>query len=329
MSVSAQGKFSDYIREFEVQKAAKGVEPTTGVLVYSTKRHARFEPNFMLVGGLADRLKGLISAYLFSIYAKKAFAIEWHSPCPLEPALCHNVCDWRLTTWAQPLLVPRMARHVDLIDQVQLFETAAPDDLMKLIVNDEQIVYLNTNIFSHTLCKKLFPGFEPEDVFQAAFEALFNFNVPAAFQLLWQRADASRASGLVGVHWRTGGGNGWDDPSMGEWSDAVQALKSAIADAARNGFDNPVIYFATDSGKAKEKVLAETWPVEILVAEEEASHIDRSEGNVRDGFDFALVEFMILRSCDVIYGGAGQYWMTAGLAGGKKVYRISLDAEHA
>ena len=315
--------FQDLIAEHESSSANLTTNENSRLLVYSTRRHSRYENYSMLIGGLADRLKGIISAYLFSIYTNRAFAIEWFSPCPLEPSLTHALCDWRTSTWSTPLRNPKAVRHLDLIDQVGLFETISPEEIVELLSENEQVVYINTNIFSHTLCNKMFPNFNTNEVFKAAFDSLFQFNVPHQFLELLQ--DVHNHSGnLIGVHWRTGGGNGWDDPHMGEWSKADEAIEFALEKAKEKGLDNPVVYFATDSDKAKSKVLEREWKNKIIMATQEVGHIDKVGDNARDSFDYALTEFMILSKCDLIFGGAGQYWLSAALVGGKEATYISL-----
>lgn len=319
-------KFSDFLLNFENKKDFEHSKNDSKLLVYSTRRHSRFENYSMLIGGLADRLKGIVLSYLFSVYYKRSFAIEWFTPCPLEPSLRHNICDWQISNWNNITRKPLSVKHIDLIDQVSLLESTSPEILKNTFSEDEQIIYINNNIFSHTLCKKMFPDYEPSDVFNAAFSTLFKFYVPDNFKDLWKQTDDEiiKPNGLIGVHWRTGGGNGWEDPVMGNWSDAIRAVEYSIEKTRQFKDTTPSVYFASDSEEAKKAVSNHNFNTNVIVSKKEVLHIDKEDPGSRDGFDFALTEFMILSKCDTIFGGAGQYWVTAALIGGKKMCYIEL-----
>lgn len=318
--------FAERLRAHATQMALQPKEAGAELLVYATDRHARYAPDFLQVGGFADRIKGIVMAYLISVYAGRGFAIDWTKPAPLAPTLEHAAYDWRPSTWRNAILGARTARHVDLIDGIALLEGLSPTEIGPLVLSDAALAYLNINVFSHTLVSKMFPEVDPNAAFQAAFQSLFRFTVPSAFSPLWAQIEAARAAhgAVVGVHLRTGEGNGWNDPAMGSWEQAPDALAQAALLAAERGMTSPAFYFATDSTKAKAAVRAMASPPgPVLIADHDVQHIDRSDVQGRASFDFAIVEFMALAHADLVVGGAGQYWFTAAMAGGKPNRRLA------
>jgi hypothetical protein len=312
--------FAERLRSHQASATTQAGLANVEMLVYSTDRHGRFAPDFMQVGGLADRFKGIVMAYLIAVYFGRAFAIDWNKPAALAPTLEHAGFDWRPSTWRNAMLGARAARHVDLIDGIGLLETLAPEDVAPLLFGRDALTYVNVNVFSHTLIKRMYPDVEPNDAFQAAFENLFRFTVPPAFASVWSEIETMRAShdGIVGVHLRTGDGNGWNDPAMGSWEKAPDALAQAANFATEIGLNKPAFYFASDSARAKAAVRAMPFLAgPVMTVDRDIQHIDRSDIEGRDSFDFAVVEFMALARADAIIGGAGQYWFAAAMAGGK------------
>lgn len=70
--------------------------------LFGEKRHPNSSLLIFLVdgreihGGLADRFKGMVSAFCIAQVTHRAFRIDHHSPFPLEAFLEPNSYDWRI-----------------------------------------------------------------------------------------------------------------------------------------------------------------------------------------------------------------------------------------
>ena len=49
-----------------------------------------------LCGGLGDRLRGIYSVYILSVFQNRTFGIDIKKPCPIEGFIQPNVLDWRV-----------------------------------------------------------------------------------------------------------------------------------------------------------------------------------------------------------------------------------------
>lgn len=294
------------------------------LLVFSARRHSRFEPDFAQVGGLADRLKGAVTTYCIALATGSAFALDWEVPWPIESILEPRDYNWKPLTRREHLLEELSVRHVDLIDKAAFFERVEREHLFDLVLGSENLTFLNTNIYSTVLVQRLFPEIDAGKVFSLVFDHLFQYRAPLEFQQLVESVQALRAAhdSLVGVHLRTGSGNGWSDPTMGSPRQAEAMLRTAAQLAIERGSTNPAFYFASDSEDAKSIANSlQGLPGPVFIAEYPVQHIDRTQNVDQQAFDFAVTEFMILASCDFLLGGAGNFWHTAALVGGKPFMR--------
>jgi hypothetical protein len=277
------------------------------------------------IGGLADRIKGLITSFLIAVATDRIFIVDWKRPFALEPVLQPNRWDWRPTTWLDRMGVPDAILLLHMIGRSVELEAHAAAGIEEHLLRRVRVVYLNLNGFSGELVSRLFPGSSASAVFKHAFETLFAFHSPPQFARLWAVLDKIKQARepLVGVHLRTGQGNGWEDPRFADWRQYEHTLRVAFAQAAKLGHVKPAYYFASDSARAKEAVRTTDWGRTVLCSDFPVAHMDRSFGMDREPFDHAIVEFMILRSCDLVIGGAGGFWSTAAMAGGRESFSLS------
>jgi hypothetical protein len=272
------------------------------------------------IGGLADRIRGLVTAFLIAVATERIFLVDWKRPFPLEPTFRPARWDWRTTTWFRHMGVPDAILLLHMIGRSAELEGRDAGEIEEHLLRRVRVVQFNLNGFPWGLVPRLFPEAGGPAIFKQAFETLFQFTSPPQFANLWAELARIRQTrqSLVGVHFRTGGGNGWEDPNLADWRRYEEILHTAFTLAAQHGHTDPVFYFASDSLRAKEAVRATNWGRTVLCSDFSIGHTDRSFGAGREPFDHAIVEFMVLGSCDLVLGGAGGFWSAAALAGGRE-----------
>jgi len=314
-------KFELYASQF-----VPGAAVDSKYLVYSIEQH----PGLRLgaqsyVGGLADRFKGIVTAFLVAVATNRIFIMDWRNPFTLEPTISHAQWDWRPNSWRKDLILNHSLIQFNLIDQLKLISDRPVEEIEDKIFLGQKIVVLNINGFSWDFAQRLFPGYHALRIYKEAFEFLFKFTLPEEFNDFWATLENSRedARQLVGIHYRTGGtNNGWADEPLADWKLAERHVREGLKKAAEMGANKPTVYFATDSADAKEAVRWTNFGVPLLVSDFEIGHVERSKFDNRRPFDFAIVEFFALSRCDYIIGGKGAYWSTAAMIGGRKMAMI-------
>jgi hypothetical protein len=278
------------------------------------------------IGGLADRIRGVITTFLLAVVTNRIFIVDWRRPCTLEPALRPARWDWRPGTWRDPSERPDAILLLPMIGRCSELEGWDAAAIEERLLRGVKLVEVNMNGFSWDLAAQLFPEASAPETFKRAFETLFDFHVPRPFEPLWTQIDGHKRAGgtLIGVHLRTGAGNGWEDPVLADWRRHRDILHFAFAEAAKRGHENPVFYFASDSAQAKDAVRNTDWGRRVLSSDFPVAHVDRSLGMGREPFDHAIVEFMILRSCDLVIGAQGGFWSGAALAGGREALAYEM-----
>lgn len=282
------------------------------------------------IGGLADRMKGLMTAYALAVVTNRRFYIRWMDPFPLRRNLEPSAYDWDPARPAQGYLNGAVAtRHIDIIDNGAILADMTPRMIEQTLFSDARYVAINAN---HLRFEPLFKFADlpaPVTAGTAAtaeliYSMLFMESANDAFSEQGARFKEfrSRHDTLIGVHLRTGGGNGWNDPVMDDWENYTHLLEQAQALASKNEAQNPGFYFVSDSTKARQAVHALGKP-EWLVELEEVSHIDRSSGQQTRDNDLAFYEFQTLRTCDSLISGKGGFAQTAAMTGGKPFVRYT------
>lgn len=319
-------RFDDYVSRL-------GLSPGTarGFIAYTTDSF-RGEDGTRggYIGGLADRIKGLITAFLIAVATDRIFIADWTRPFPLEPILQPARWDWRPTTWFEYMKVPDAILLLHMIGRSNELDAYDVEGIEEHVLRRIEVVHFNLNGFSSGLASRLFPESSPWTTFRRAFETLFELHVPPPFKAMWEGIDQTRRTkGLVGVHLRTGAGNGWEDPVLADWREHAPLLRFAFEEAAKRGYGDAAFYFASDNKQAKEAVRATDWGHTVICSDAPIRHIDRAFKGNRASFDYAIVEFMLLSTCDLVVGGPGGFWSAAALVGGREAigYEVREPAQ--
>lgn len=307
-----------------VSRLTTNPEAARGFIVYTTDsfRGPDGTPG-AYIGGFADRIKGLITTFLIAVATDRIFTVDWNRPFHLDPVLQPNRWDWRPITWIPSMGVPDATLLLYMIGRCGQLEEYDATGLEERLLRRVKLVHFNLNGFPWRFASRLFPESGVPALFKSAFDTLFQFHSPPQFASLWAELARIRQTHekLIGVHLRTGDGNGWDDPSLTDWRRYEDVMQMTFALAEKRGYVSPAYYFASDSLRAKEAVRNTKWGRPVLCSDFPIAHTDRSFGKSRDSFDHTIVEFMILRSCDLVIGGAGGFWSAAALAGGREALR--------
>jgi len=289
-------------------------------LIFSANRHPILKSHDY-VGGLADRLKGVYSAFLMAVAAERIFLIDWDTPFALTDNLKPRDYDWRLEPHLNLLGKRSRTTHLDMIDKRgNVLKETPPGRLEQDIFGDCNICVLNVNWLYDDRYLSYFDLPPSHDqAFQVVFDFLFEPVLSKSLGNEIKKIDDLRRShdGLFGVHLRTGGDKAWWDKKLDTRRSYRPLMKAAFDFAAGRGSVNPLFYFASDSEKAKRSVAKRTWPHNVVTVAGPIQHLDRSTDMTRQGNDFTFFEFDLLRRCDGIIGGAGAFYRTAAMAGGK------------
>ena len=309
-------------------------DPETRWLVYSTLRHPAFHPRGY-VGGLADRLKGIFSSYFFAVASGRRFLIHWEDPQPLSRNFRCSEFEWAFVQFRDQLRHQndgsRLIDHFDGVDNPPAHKKISIsniDDIFR-----ERVCFINSNVFSLdvlrnlSLCERS-DALGADDVKRLAFASLFEFNSSRFFPEHESRYADLIAGGrnVVGVHLRTGAGNGWRDEELSDAARALEIVASARAEAFRRGLNDPAILFLSDSEEARKRVKAE-FGDSIMIPLDDISHLDRSEHISQRSNDLAFYEFELLSRTDLVIGTRGQYAMLAANIGEKPFVRLKVSPE--
>lgn len=293
------------------------------LLIFSADRSQIFLHSH--AGGLADRLKGAICCFYLAVATGRRFLISWQQPFPLEHNLLPSSYDWRIRKSLDPDL-RRTAywshMHIDAVDQFARLDCASVEDFENRVLGGAQVAVINANapyfdpaltmLESHTRGEDL-----ENELFRVAFQTLFKFKLNGDFaQRYRDQQTALGAHSLVGVHLRTGGGNGWTDPVLDDWRNYHTVMERAIAEAEARGLQNPYFQFFSDSLDARRAVSQDHWPHPVQTHVEEVAHVDRSKDMDTYGNDMAFCEFALLTNANLVVGGAGDFAASAAKASG-------------
>ncbi|WP_298258143.1 hypothetical protein [uncultured Litoreibacter sp.] len=296
-------------------------------LIYSVKRHEVFSQS-RLVGGLADRLKGIVASFCLATLTDRRFVIEWDTPFDLTHNFKPSQYDWLFSNARKFILQTMSVMHVDMIDRSELVDKLTPEKIESEVFGGANVVILNINsprvqMFLNHFTENYNTDLAFNHLFTTVFKFLFNFvEKPTFAESRAAIREVREASDmLVGVHLRTGAGNGWKDPGLDDWQNYSKVLEYAFEHARESGAKDPSFYFISDSVEARNKVLAESWPHRVHCDLFTPTHMDRSGEADIEGNDLTYHEFQMLSSTDRIVSGQGGFAALAAQMGGKPFLR--------
>lgn len=246
-------------------------------------------------GGLADRIKGLVSCYALAKLLDRQFIIDWTYPYRLQHTVNPGTINWL------PRPIQGTCKQYFAIDQdnyynfESLFNIDNAQDKFK-----EDITILRTNInFLYHL--------NQEHNFKSLFEDLFA--KPAL--------PFDTSCNTIGVCARFGGNlSNWPDSDFNrtlKFNDVLNKISQLHAT-----YPDKQIFVCSDSSKFIDYIKTET---NVLVTPGITEHMDRP-GCSMQGFVKSFHDFFLLRQCDIIVSTKGGFAITAAISSGKKVTEI-------
>ena len=226
------------LQQYRDQVARQAGDDQAKYLIYSVSRHAIIKDR-QHVGGLADRLKGIYSAFLMAAATGRVFLIDWETPFALSDNLKPRDYDWRLEPHLKKLGQRSETIHLDMIDKRgNILKETPPDRLEQDIFGGRQTCVLNINWLYAEPYLNFFDLPQSDDsAFRQIFDFLFEPLVPRDLAPEMKQLDKRRLShdGLFGIHLRIGGDAAWLDPKLDKRRSWRPLMKAAFEFAARRG----------------------------------------------------------------------------------------------
>lgn len=288
------------------------------------------------VGGFADRLKGAVTCYIFSILSGREFFIDWDHPIDISRLFTPNTVPWKLAgrnisggdhvkilDFIDPALRPRQNANLDrflkdLEDKAGFAEEFKAFDIIKVHANFFDVSYFSR--FEAELMRELdIHTFSNEAVFQACFERIFKFSCPGEIEPEFElfRKFRRKKRKLIGVQFRTGGNGSWADPDLDRPENvrrAAQALRKKHLGFFKR---KPAIFFTSDDPAVKAIFMAEMErEFRIFSFDGEPVHFERSGRSEDRALSMIALEYTCLSLCDDIIVGHGGFGVTAGYSRG-------------
>lgn len=299
-------------------------------IVFSTNRFENGKRR--LIGGFADRFKGLASAIMWSIGANRSFKLDWTHPFPLD-----QIYDFPFQQIENKAELPK----IDLIDRNRV------DNLPSIIEEgihsftpdgDEIIFHCNSVIMDFLKLDEVREKFPEVDLDQEGQPGQIGqkelmASILSIFRIRPNEKETNFLSSFIslkkhfpiaiGFQFRTGGGGEWRDPEWGDPED-ISDLIGEIDAIIPEEYGKALLYLATDSKEAKENFLRFSHSrFSPICSNGPIAHMDRSSGDLAiQGSRFAIIENHLLSHCDKIYAVRGGFAKLASSRANKTLTRI-------
>jgi hypothetical protein len=232
-------------------------------------------------GGLADRIKGLISCYGLSKFTNREFIINWSYPFPLTECLQPNKINW-LPRKIEGTYREIYAMDIDLYNQNK--------DILKSGDFKEDIICVKTNIdflglYNYSFCE--------------CFNDLFKFKL----------INKSKFENLIGLSCRFGGDQSdWKDYDFSKKISYNFIVDKLLEISKEKNID--IFFICSDSSKfldyCKERKL------KFFSTKGTPFHIDYP-GCTKEAYHKTFEDFLSLRECKFIYYIKGGFACTSAL----------------
>lgn len=241
-------------------------------------------------GGLADRLKGLISCYGLSKFTNREFILNWTYPFSLTDYLQPNKINWI------PRKIEGTYREIYAMD-IDLFNNNK--DILKSGDFKEDIISIRTNI---------------------DFLNLYNYSFKECFNDLFKTnlIDKSKFENLIGLSCRFGGKQSdWNDVNFGKEISFDHITDKLLEISKEKNIEK--FFICSDSSKFLEH--CKNKQLKFISTQGTPQHIDYP-GCTREAYHKTFEDFLSLRECKHIYYIKGGFACTSALTSGKKAVCI-------
>jgi hypothetical protein len=319
-------------------RLASGTAPADlRFLVYSTQSlstapDGRVHRN--IVGGFADRLKGVVSAFYLAAATGRYLMIDWLDPLPLETDLSPvpSGLDWRARFEGLPLDADDVQPFHMIDTHFEPYREVIGGGDIEAIWGKWRCPVVNINQMAIDIAKNpryaadigsfLEAPVSERELFYQACRLLFIYDpksaqVRRAYDELATRLSAKPYR--LGLQFRTGGDGDWPDPRL----DAVENYRLLMAAAekklAERGTD-AAVFVTTDSARVKRQIIDEYGArLDIVSLDVPPVHYERSGEAAAIGASFMIAENTLLGLCDEVLCGAGGFGIVGAWRGNRPV----------
>ncbi|XP_052800610.1 uncharacterized protein LOC128231622 isoform X2 [Mya arenaria] len=273
-----------------------------------------------MCGGLGDRQRGIITAFLFALLTNRTFIIDSTHPCELETIMEPNMYNWlHCKNYASNVRRDEKTEF-QLIDK---FKTTIPSldfgNWEKIVVDIRLNWLAFSKIRQHDSTKKLklLEDISDEDVIKIVLDALFKpkDRMTKAIDAFFM--NITHTGLVVCAHIRVG--KNPSIPTDGVISERHPNITTVFSFLAK--FDKPgyIIYIGSDSDEIKN---ASTFLFKnIITIKNKIVHVDRI-GSMRrnvacEGYYTAVLEQQILARCDTLILTASNFGSMAAFQRGR------------
>lgn len=319
---------SDYLsfhRESATRIARGDAPADLRFLIYSTQSFStspdgRIHRN--IVGGFADRLKGVVSAFYLAAATGRFFLIDWPDPRPLENDLAPapGGLDWR-ARFEELLLEEADVQPFHMIDDhYEPYRSIISSGEIEALWGGWRCPVIHINRIAPEIANnpryaadiRSFleaPASEQELVYQAC-RILFHHDPRDADV---RRAYDTAAARLLakpyrlGLQFRTGGDGAWLDPRL-DAHENHRLLMDAAEERLHAHGSEAAVFLTTDSASVKRRIFDEYGSrLDIVSLDVPPVHYERSGLEAGAGSSFVIAENTLLGLCDEVICGAGGF----------------------
>ena len=272
-------------------------QPTTRVLVWKCIKR-----------GFGDRLRGIAFTLALAMFSGRKLFIDWDRDTTLQ-YLVPNLIDWHISKSE----FQNKSRNFNIVD-ARISKTKWKE-FFQQIHGDVPHIVIATNLGLTTLFSDANRKWFKRAHIQAGFNKLSNYEINSVIGFIFRylfkvdpmiikevesamRVLQINKAPFLGLHLRTGFVG---SPTLNEnhqklikdTSEWMEAFECAVHQADTHIGNNSLIYFATDSNKAKEMAI-DKFGLRFRSLDIELIHINNSKGRLDEGIINMLVEMLIL-----------------------------------
>ena len=251
-------------------------------------------------GGYADRLKGIVTAYLLAKAVGREFFIEWDGitnlqecfdvPCAFDGARVQGAENLRLVDCLEHNINPAIGMLFDM---------------------KQETVYISANQYDELHCRALGNGQSMPETFARVLNRLMTPTAAITIHPEYLKAAKFLTSHTAGVQVRTGEQNYPHEHDL-KRIDTRKVWGRVLLD------DLTKVFIASDSPRWKDDFAAVHPEIPSHQIRFVPAHIERSvPEDIRRTFLLTVIEHQILSKCSRIYTGWGGFGRTAAWWGQK------------
>lgn len=288
-----------------IKLSSKKYEPTK-YIVYECVEGA-------LCGGLGDRLKGIYSAYAWSLISKRKFLISYSKPCLLTNMLLPNRINWHENI--VELVRNKKVENLHHVDHAHMKDVCKNNKLDEFERNQTDVITIRNNLDwllsmsqNVNIKERLIElGYEPDKftmpyVFKKWYDDLFKLH-PRLEQKYFEflkKAKPNAQTKLICAQIRIGGKRehvDYDDTFMSK--NNTYFYWKFIREHIEKSNNNFMIFLTTDTRSVQEEAVR-LFGEKLIMHEGINAHLDR-EHNLKNDcskLDKIYLDFHSLQNCD-------------------------------